>query len=169
MDEGGTKDALSAGSKKFFADAMLGRLATWMRALGYDVLYERHIEDGEIIKKALEEGRVIITRDTFLVKRRVLAGRAFLIASDHVREQIQEVALKFPPEPQLFLTRCLRCNTPLDEAPRNTVKDLVPPYVFKTQKSFARCGSCGRVYWAGTHRNHMTNELQTIIKDYGGE
>ncbi|MFQ5465130.1 MAG: Mut7-C RNAse domain-containing protein [Thermodesulfobacteriota bacterium] len=156
------------GDKRFFADAMLGRLATWMRALGYDVLYERDIPDGELLRRSIEEGRVILTRDTLLVRRRAACGRSFFVTCDRVRDQVREVARRFPPDPGLFLTRCLRCNAPLAEAPKEDVRGRVPPYVFETQEAFRRCPRCRRVYWAGTHRDRMLDELGGIMKEYGG-
>jgi len=139
-----------------------------MRALGYDVLYEREIQDGELLRRSIEEGRVILTRDTLLVKRRAARGRSFFVASDRVRDQVREVARRFPPDPGLFLTRCLRCNATLADVPGEEVRDLVPPYVFETQEAFRRCPRCRRVYWAGTHRDRMLDELGGVMKEYGG-
>ncbi len=148
-----------ASKARFIADAMLGSLARWMRTLGCDVEYASGIEDAELVKKAVEEDRVILTRDTLLMKRRAARDRAFFVESDCVAEQLRQVARSFPMPQSPVLDRCLRCNTPLERMDKASARALVPPYVFRTHEEFSRCPSCGRVYWAGTHRKEMEREV----------
>ncbi len=159
----------AAPQPRFFADAMLGRLATWMRAMGYDTLYEDGIADAVLVERASSDDRIILTRDHLLVERRGARGRSVIIESDHVREQIAEVARRFPPRRSLFLTRCLRCNAELAPIDRESVRERVPEYVYETQESFSICPSCGRLYWAGTHRNAMKKEFRELYDRYGVE
>lgn len=153
--------------RRFIADSMLGKLARWMRTLGYDVEYERAIDDGLLIRKAVAEGRIVLTRDTLLLKRRGLRGRAFFIESDQAGEQLREVLKAFPKAPGKFLSRCLRCNADLAAVEKESVREKVPPYVFQTQEAFSTCLKCGRIYWAGTHRERMVEEVESMEKNKG--
>ncbi len=148
---------------KFFADAMLGRLALWMRVLGYDVEYHGEIDDEELIKRALREGRIILTRDTLLVKRRAVRGAVLFIKGDHLEEQLQQVVTNYRPRKDHLLTRCLGCNTILEDIDRDSIKGRVPEYVYATQERFAMCPSCRRIYWAGTHREEMLSRLKRLL------
>lgn len=150
--------------RKFFADAMLGKLARWMRVLGYDVEYEKIIDDNELIKRSLEEGRTVLTRDTVLSKRRRLKGRAFFVSSDFAGEQLREVTARYPIEAGEALTRCLRDNAFLEDVEKGSIKEKVPPYVFETQERFSICPRCSRVYWAGTHKEKMIKDVQRLLK-----
>lgn len=149
--------------KKFFADAMLGSLARWMRTLGYDVLYESDIDDAAILLRAASEGRVVLTRDTHLLKRRLARGRAVFIESESLSGQLKQVVSLFPIERERLLTRCLRCNALLERVEKETVKAKVPPYVFSTQNDFSTCPSCGRTYWGATHRERMLEEIKKLL------
>jgi uncharacterized protein with PIN domain len=140
---------------KFIADVMLGRLAKWMRLLGFDVHYDRTMTDNELIRISLEQDRVILTRDTGLVARPLASNHVF-IEHDHVRQQLDQVLttchITSMPGP---LTRCSVCNTLLSPVAKEDVGDLVPPYVFEKNNSFLRCENCGRIYWKGTHVKRM--------------
>lgn len=155
--------------EKFIADAMLGKLARWMRTLGFDVEYQSDIDDNELVKRAIAEGRMILTRDTLLIKMRRVQGRYFFVESDSVADQLRQVFDKFRPDESLLLTRCLRCNVPLSDVPKTYVKDKVPPYVYETQERFVECPACGRIYWAGTHREEMLKEIEGMLKEDGGQ
>lgn len=152
------------GQVRFIADSMLGKLARWMRTLGYDVEYERAIGDEAIIKRALEEDRLILTRDTLLIKRRKVKGRFFFVNGDKAAGQMKEIIGRFKIPPDSFLTRCLRCNIPLEDVIKESVEDKVPPYVFRTQGHFCLCPGCGRIYWGGTHKERMVEEIERMLK-----
>ncbi len=147
---------------KFYADAMLGSLARWMRVLGYDVEYESAIDDRLLVRRALSQGRIVLTRDKQLSVRRSLRGRVRFIESDQLESQLRQVVERYPIGEEGFLTRCLRCNTPLEDIEREEVRGEVPAYVFETEKRFRKCGPCGKIYWPGTHRAHMTGEIRRI-------
>ncbi len=140
---------------KFIADVMLGRLAKRMRLLGYDVLYDRKLDDNELIRISLSQNRTILTRDVALAHR-PLAANHIWIASDDTTEQIEQVLAAFPSEePPRPLTRCSACNGLLEAASRAHVKDLVPQYVYEKYDDFLCCTVCDRVYWWGTHVEKM--------------
>ncbi len=142
---------------RLLADGMLGRLARWLRLLGYDTAYENHADDLELARRARAEGRILLTRDRALASRKGL--RTLLIVSENVREQVRQVVETLGPPPNPALSRCSLCNVPLERATHQQVADRVPPYVLQTQKRFGVCPTCGRVYWAGTHLQHMRRYL----------
>ena len=151
---------------KFVADANLGKLAKWLRIAGYDVLFSRNIDDDSLIRIGLQDGRVVLTRDTHIPRRRVAASgelKVILIKYDNVQDQLQQVAqalvldLKAHP-----LSRCILCNQPLIPTTKEEVRDTVPLYVFNTQSHFSKCPVCGRIYWQGTHWYNMERELEKL-------
>lgn len=140
---------------KFIADVMLGRLAKWMRLLGFDVHYDRTISDNEIIRISLEQERIILTRDTRLAERPLAANHLF-IENDNTKEQLRQILTSFHiekvPGP---LTRCSVCNTPLFPLAKQEVKDDVPHHVYQKNTIFLRCDRCGKIYWRGSHVKRM--------------
>jgi uncharacterized protein with PIN domain len=142
---------------KFIADVMLGRLAKRLRLLGFDVLYDHTFDDNEIIRLSLEEGRVILTRDTGLAAR-PLASRNIYVMSDAVQEQVEQVLAAVPDKTMTPLTRCSACNQQLSAAVKQEVRDSVPNYIYNRYDAFLKCSSCGRVYWRGTHVTRMEKE-----------
>ena len=148
---------------KFIADSMLGRLAKWLRIIGYDTVYFREISDREFVNIALKESRFILTRDTLLVKRRSVKDY-LLVEGDHFRDQLCFVVKRLQLNRNAeILTRCIRCNTRLEKIDRSDIKLMVPDYVFKTQHQFSMCQTCKKVYWGATHRDRMKQELKTIF------
>jgi uncharacterized protein with PIN domain len=150
--------------KGFLADAALGRLARYMRMLGYDVAYARNRGGAEVLRETLRTGRILLTR------RRDLAAReditAFLVEDDGVLAQLTGAAkrfdLRFTAD---AMARCIECNEPLDTVSREEVWELLPPHVKKTQEKFARCPSCGRVYWPGTHYARAVARLLEALRE----
>ncbi len=150
--------------ERFIADAMLGKLARWLRVMGCDVEYFPAIDDGELVARAERSGRLILTRDTLLVRRRLARENHFFFRGDDYREQVRQVVTAFTIDPFAhFLTRCLECNAPLADITREQAVGQVPPYVLATQQSFQACPACGRIYWRGTHRARMFEELRLMV------
>ena len=139
---------------KFIADVMLGKLAKRMRLLGIDVLYDPAYQDNEILRLALDQGRIILTRDTALASR-PLAQNHILIGSDLVDEQLHQVVEMSSLPSTAMLTRCSACNTILTVPGRDEVRDLVSIHVYEQHRDFLRCETCGRIYWKGTHVRNM--------------
>ena len=155
--------SMNGDGLKFFVDSMLGKLARWMRTIGCDVEYERSIEDDALIERALREDRIVLTRDTLLIRRRKLKGRVFFVESGLAGGQLKAVADMFKLSVAGFLTRCLRCNALLERIGKEVVKDKAPPYVYQTQSEFSVCPECERIYWAGTHRERMLREIEGML------
>lgn len=149
----------------FFADVMLGRLARWLRILGYDTLYQREIEDADLIQQALEEGRILLTRDSAMMEIKTDVKLVFMESEKPVlqlRQLRDQLDLTFD-EARLF-TRCSHCNYPLVPAPREQLKGKVPPYVFATEKQFLHCIHCDKIYWHGTHRSRFIEQLAAQLR-----
>ena len=147
---------------RFAADRMLGRLARWLRIIGQDVAYGPHLSGTSLVQTARREGRVILTRDTRLVRRRGLPPHLF-VNSDYFREQFRQVVSTFDlRSPSGIMTRCLDCNQELREADRLLVRHRVPPYVWATQDRFMTCCHCHRVFWSATHIGRIRAELKLL-------
>jgi len=153
---------------KFIVDNNVGKLAKWLRMMGYDTIFFDGSNDSHMVAKALAEGRVILTRDTEIMKRRlVTSGRlkAILINSNEPEPQIQQVINTLNLDCQFRpFTLCLECNQPLAEKNKDQVKDRVPPHVFRTQSQYMECPACHRIYWRGTHWQAMTKKLKKFMK-----
>jgi len=144
---------------KFMADVMLGKLARWLRVLGYDTWYRRFSAPEDIHPLQLE-GRYLLSRHEEATKT---YEKSVWIHSDHVQFQLAELKnrIGFCPERSAWFSRCLVCNTLLKPAPPDVACDHVPEYVFFTCMSEIRfCSSCGRFYWPGTHRTRMVRQLE---------
>lgn len=143
---------------RFVVDAMLGRLARWLRVLGYDTLYSSDADDAALVRRAKADDRILLTRDVELARRRGV--RVVLISDDLVLNQLRETVKIVPLPTDKAFSRCLDCNVPLAQLEHAAARDLVPPYVFATQLRFRRCPECGKVYWRGTHWAHMLATLE---------
>ncbi len=147
---------------KFLADAMLGRLAKWLRILGYDTSYLPASHFHCLLKVAREERRVILTRNRHLpLESRDF--KVFLIESDHWEEQLAEVLKAFCLRPgQGRFRRCLVCNQRLMPLEKAETEGKVPDFVFVHNESFFRCPRCGRIFWPGSHLSSMTKILSEL-------
>lgn len=152
---------------RFVADAMLGRLARWLRFLGYDVLYRPDISDAHLIRIAREEDRCLLTRDTRLAARKGI-NSCLLIHSNDTSAQLREIKdsglLGHTPP----LSRCVACNGRLVAVSHaREVRNLVPEHVYLSTNVFHRCGDCGRIYWQGTHQMRFREKLKDILQEHG--
>ena len=146
---------------RFAVDRMLGRLARWLRILGHDVAYGSHLAGRPLVDRARREGRILVTRDTRLVRQRDLPPYVF-VTSDHFREQLREVAAAVPLGEAGVLRRCLDCNRALTDLAREQARDRVPAFVWETAEQFLTCPRCHRIYWPATHRTHVLRELAAL-------
>jgi uncharacterized protein len=146
---------------RFLCDQNLGRLAKWLRILGFDAEFMSHWNE-DLMKQAIQSGRIVLTRKATLSEIR---GMVF-ISHDQVKEQLKELMavldIKSINDPFI---RCSRCNTFLVDTPRDEVKGHVPDYVYATHDIFAGCPLCGRIYWKGTHISHMYDMIHLVQKD----
>lgn len=146
---------------RFAVDRMLGRLARWLRVLGHDVAYGSHLGGRTAAGCARRDGRILLTRDTRLLRDPHLPPHLF-ITSDHFRDQLREVAARYPLGTGSCFRRCLECNRLLEEVPRERARDRVPPFVWAASPRFLCCTGCGRFFWPATHQEHMRRELAAL-------
>jgi len=146
---------------KFICDDNLGKLAKWLRTLGYDTLFSLDIEDTELVSKALKENRTILSRDRELKRFVSAQNNLLLLSSNQPLEQLKEVLKRYnlKPEEKGLFTRCLVCNQVLVSVPKKEVEAKVPPFVFKTQESFVFCSNCDKLYWGGTHMKNLKKKI----------
>jgi uncharacterized protein with PIN domain len=150
-------------SMKFLADNMLGRLATWLRLLGYDTVYIPHADDPTLARLARAQDRVLLTRDVELTNRRGL--NFLLIESEKVDEQVRQVFRALNLSAREAFSRCAECNQVLTIVTKESVQGRVPPYVFQTQERYRECQKCQRIYWRGTHWARMLARIQDLSSD----
>jgi uncharacterized protein with PIN domain len=147
---------------RLLVDAMLGSLARWLRLLGCDAaLASDDEDDARLVRRARAEDRIIVTRDTGLARRRGVP--ALFITGTELGEQLRQVVERFKIGCDRIGTRCLECNHVLVSLSREAARDRVPPYVWQTQERFHHCPGCGRIYWAGTHWEHMHARLAGLL------
>jgi len=139
---------------------MLGRLAKWLRLLGYDTRYDNSADDVTLLRIAQSENRVLLTRDQTLSRQRGV--RSIWIESQDLEAQIRQVHQCVGPPPDGQLTRCAVCNARLERLDKADAEPRVPPYVYQTQKEFRKCPDCSRIYWAATHVERMQSILRTL-------
>ena len=164
-----TAEEGTTGVPKFIVDQNVGKLSRWLRMMGYDTRFFDGADDSNMVRQALAEGRIILTKDGEIMKRRVVTTgrlRAILITSDVPEQQMQQVieSLNLDCYYRSF-TLCLECNEPLVERSIGEVKDRVPPYVFKTQEQYMECPACHRIYWRGTHWAAMMRRLKHFTEN----
>lgn len=147
---------------RFLADRMVGRLATWLRILGYDTAYLPQLSPQGLLREGRRQGRILLTRDTRLLRQKDAPPLIF-IRDDHFREQVKQVVVEcgLTPLASLF-SRCSECNQVLEEVAKETIQNQVPEYVWQTQHMFHRCSACHRIYWGATHKDHVLAELRSL-------
>ena len=147
---------------KFIADVHLGRLARYLRVMGFDVLYKNDFEDDEIVRTSLKERRAILTRDRGILKRNEVT-HGYWVRSIKVEEQVKEVLKRFDLKNEIKeFSRCVECNEPLKSIKKETIIDQLPPKVAATQSEFYVCPSCKKTYWKGTHYQRMLSFIKQL-------
>ena len=144
---------------------MLGRLARWLRILGYDTAYEKVITDEALVERTVREGRWLLTRDRRLVLRKLLRGRHTLLDADDVAGQLRQLHRDLAID--LDLThqrtyRCAGCNVVLTSISHADAAPLVPPFVAQEHREFLRCPRCRRLFWPGTHWQDFNRRLTAV-------
>lgn len=149
-------------AEQFIVDRMLGRLAKWLRILGYDTLYWRGNDWRRLLEKG--RGRIFLTRTTKL-PRGGNFQRVILVQNDkpnlQLKSVIRELGLKI--DEHRFFSRCIICNRQLEKIPKEEVEGRVPDFVFSTYSEFNSCPGCSRVYWKGTHQENMRKKVLELL------
>ncbi|MCX7913592.1 MAG: Mut7-C RNAse domain-containing protein [Thermodesulfovibrionales bacterium] len=150
---------------RFICDVMLGRLAKWLRILGFDTLYFRVISDGELVKIAKQEQRIILTRDRALIKNKMVEN-AFLINSNDIVEQLEEFLKLFKnhfDKISAFSSRCVNCNSELHKVQKEAVLNEAPEYIIFNNNFFLKCYNCGKIFWDGSHKKMIDRTIREIF------
>lgn len=148
---------------RFAADAMLGRLARWLRVLGYDTWYDIGVADPVLVQVAADEDRLLLTRDRHLLAE-LRPPRAHEVRQDDPLDQLHDLvlALQLAP-PEALFTRCLLDNTALVTMTRDEALPLLPEGVRDLASAVRRCPACGRLYWDGSHVRRMRAALERTL------
>ncbi len=150
---------------RFVADAMLGRLARWLRLLGFDCAYDADVADADLVRRGVQEGRIVLSRDRALPQEWWVSG-IHLIRAEDVRSQLAELLEHFPLAPEIRLfSRCAECNRTLRSATPGDVAGRVPQRILESQEAFAECPGCGRVYWEGSHTDRIRRLVDALLED----
>ncbi len=149
---------------RFVLDGHLGRLARFLRMLGFDARWRADTADEELARVAAAERRILLTRDAGLLKRRIVSHGCWVREVDP-RRQLAEVVHRLDLLRAISpFRRCLRCNELLETVRKEEVAGALPPAVRERHDAFRRCPSCGRVYWAGSHHRRM----ERLVSDLAG-
>jgi uncharacterized protein with PIN domain len=151
--------------RRFLADAMLGRLARWLRLLGFDCAWEREIDDAELVRRGVLEGRIVLSRDRALADEWRVSG-LHILRAEGLREQLLEVLRRYELADAVRLfSRCAACNAELRPASPAAVARRVPARVLADRDAFTECPGCGRVYWQGTHAERIRRVAGALLEE----
>jgi uncharacterized protein with PIN domain len=149
---------------RFFCDAGVGGLARWLRAAGYEVLWEPHIADEALLKRAAESGATIVTTDSMLMERRVLRDQVipsfWLPPTLSIADQLERVFREF--NLCVGAPRCMRCGGQLVPADKHALQTRIPPRTYLWLDEYFVCASCGKLFWHGTHWSRIRNKLDGL-------
>lgn len=146
--------------KRFLADSMLGKLARWLRVMGFDTHYQPYYDE-KTMDRIINDGFTLLSRHRKKILR--YPAHSILILSDRVEHQLQELRKTgyIPSHRSRWFTRCLLCNTLLKAVSVKDARENIPEYVYYQNVPEVRfCPSCGRYFWPGSHRNRMVNQLR---------
>ena len=147
---------------KFICDVHLGKLARYLRMIGFDVAYKNNFDDEDIVKISLKEKRAILTKDRGTLKRNEVT-HGYFIRSTFIENQVKEVIKRFNLQKQIKeFTRCLVCNSELIKIAKEKIAGNLPPKVKQSREEYYECPGCGKHYWKGTHHQKMLSFVQRI-------
>jgi uncharacterized protein with PIN domain len=149
---------------KFVLDAHLGKLASYLRLVGFDALYPSECGDAELAQLSVSQKRILLTQDRGLLKRRCVS-HGYCVRATRPREQLREVLKRFDLRDLIApFQRCLRCNGLLERVDKREVAARLPPNTREFYDEFYRCAGCGQVYWPGSHYQHLRRLVAEVLK-----
>lgn len=162
LPEGWSVQPHAASEARFVADVHLGRLAAYLRMLGFDTLYPDDYRDEELARLSSEQDRILLTRDRGLLKRRIVR-RGYAVRNSDPWQQLEEVIRRFDLYDQLQqFQRCAACNGELEAVDKAAVIDQLPHNTAQYYDEFQRCRSCGRLYWRGSHYEQIDQFIKRL-------
>lgn len=151
------------GDGRFVLDVHLGRLARYLRMLGFDTVYHSELCDADLARIASSEARTLLTRDLGLLKRAVVT-RGYYVRETEPRHQLREILQRFDLSGAVQpFRRCLRCNSLLRAVAKESVNERIEQRTARHYEEFWACPECGRIYWKGSHYQHMTRFMQRVL------
>jgi len=153
---------------RFVVDTHLGRLAAYLRMLGFDTLYNKGAGDAELARASSEEGRVLLTRDRGLLKRGTITHGCYIREPNPRRQAIEVLRRLDLAGTAKPFSRCLACNGLLADASGSDVTARLPAGVRGRYREFQVCAACGRVFWKGSHYRRMEQLVQELLREAGG-
>jgi uncharacterized protein with PIN domain len=155
--------------EKFILDVHLGKLARSLRLFGFDTLYENNYDDHAIVELSEAENRIVLTRDKNLLKHKSVSI-AYFIRSQFPEEQLMEVINRFDLKPSFrFFKRCVECNGLIESVTKASVLDQLLPKTILYYNDFFQCTNCKRIYWRGSHYEHMQQFIDKIEQNVNNE
>lgn len=156
---------VSIRTYRFVVDGHLGRLAAYLRMLGFDTWYDRFADDTQLAAVSSTEHRLLLTRDVGLLKRRDIE-EGYCVRSDKPRDQLRELTARFALASRFApFERCMHCNARLERVSKAEVDPLLPPHTRETKNEFSRCPDCGKIYWRGSHHARMLGWIEELTAD----
>jgi len=153
----------------FVVDVNLGRLARYLRLLGFDTLYRNDYEDGDLVEISFNNGRILLTRDRSLLKHASITHGCFVHNTEPLR-QIEEVILRLDlVNSATPFRRCIRCNGLLQPVEKSAIEERLPPLTRKYYEVFWICVDCGQIYWKGAHYQKMTLLVERLLTASGSD
>ena len=148
---------------KFVVDVNLGRLARYLRLLGFDTLYRNDFDDKDLVELSSQQKRILLTRDRNLLKHAAITHGCF-VHNTKPLEQVEEVVLRLDLSSSATpFKRCIRCNGMLQPVEKGEVEDRLLPLTRKYYEVFWMCGDCGQVYWKGAHYGRMMELVEGLL------
>lgn len=146
--------------ERLIVDEMCGKLAKWLRLLGFDTVYikntksiDEKVDDDYILSKAILENRILVTRDVNLYNRAIKIGiKAILIDKDDIASKLAKVLDKITNSRVLEIRpRCPTCNNELHLLNKKRFEDKLPRNVYRFYDKILYCNKCDKAYWFGSH------------------
>ena len=149
---------------RFVVDVHLGKLARYLRLLGFDTLYENDYADADIARLASQERRILLTRDRGLLKRRIVT-HGYYVRATQPRLQLQEVLTRLDLYGSVRpFHRCARCNRLLVLVAKEVIRERLEPSTQRHFHQFWMCVGCGQIYWKGSHYERMQQWVQALVR-----
>lgn len=158
---------LPLSSIRFVLDVHLGKLATYLRLLGFDALYRNDYNDDDLAQISHQEQRILLTQDRGLLKRSIVTY-GYAVRSDHPEEQVVEVLERFNLHSAITpFQRCPRCNGELVAVAKAAIQNQIPYYTRLYYDEFAQCQNCHQVYWKGAHYERIQSLIDWVMGGTG--
>jgi uncharacterized protein with PIN domain len=154
---------------RFVLDTHLGRLARYLRMLGFDTRYQNDFEDQDLAEISSRERRILLTRDRGLLKRSQVT-HGYCVRETRPKHQVVEVVRRFDLVGSIQpFARCIRCNGTMEPVDKDQVRDKLPPNTSQYYRAFQRCTKCGQIYWKGSHFKRMRRFIDAILDEPPGQ